>query len=105
MPPTTFSLPATQDLGNKAMGTSTLKTVLVTNTGGNPLIITSAGAPAPFSNVTLGTCASPVAAGKTCKLNVTFAPTTVGPQSATLTVVSSNATNSPRTMTLTGTGR
>ncbi|HEX5826160.1 MAG TPA: choice-of-anchor D domain-containing protein [Candidatus Limnocylindrales bacterium] len=104
-PPTTFSLPATQDFGSKAVGASTLKTVLVTNTGPNPLIITSASAPAPFSNVTLGTCTNPVAVGKTCKLTVTFAPTSRGPQSATLTVVSSNATNSPQTMNLTGTGR
>ena len=104
-PPTTFSVPPTQYLGSKAVGTSTLKTVLVTNTGTATLFITSASAPAPFSTVTLGTCASPVNVGKTCKLNVTFAPTTTGPLSATLTVVSSNATNSPRTTILTGTGR
>ena len=69
-----------------------------------PLFITSATAPRPFSTITLGTCATQVNVGKTCKLNVTFAPTApTGPKSATLTVVSSNAPT--QTMTLTGTAR
>ena len=103
VPLTTFSLPTSQDLGSKAVGASALKTVLVTNTGPAPLFITSATAPAPFSTVTLGTCAAQVNVGKTCKLNVTFAPTTVGLATQTLTVESSNAPT--QTMTLTGTGR
>ncbi len=103
-PLTTFSMPMTQNLGSKAVGTSTLKTVLVSNNGPNPLIIATAIAEAPFSNVTLGTCATPVAVGKTCKLNVTFAPTSVGNFSIPL-VVTANATNSPQQTLLTGTGR
>ncbi len=98
-------MPITQDLGTKKVGATTLKTVLVTNDGPNPLIITSATAAAPFSNVTLGTCSTPVAVGKTCKLNVTFAPTSVGNFSVPLVVVSSNATNSPQSTLLTATGR
>jgi FtsP/CotA-like multicopper oxidase with cupredoxin domain len=103
-PLTTFSMPVTQNLGSKAVGTSTLKTVLVSNTGPNPLIVATATAGAPFSLVTLGTCANPVAVGKTCKLNVTFAPTSVGNFSVPL-VVTANATNSPQQTILTGTGR
>ena len=105
-PLTTFSLPAGPiAFGKRAITTNTTKTVLVTNTGANPLFVTSANAAAPFATVTLGTCSAPVAAGKTCKLNVTFTPTARTAYAVTLTVVSSNATNSPRTVGLTGTGK
>jgi Ca2+-binding RTX toxin-like protein len=105
-PLTTFSLPAGPIAFNtRAINTNTTKTVLVTNTGTNPLFITSATAPAPFAAVILGTCSAPVAVGKTCKLNVTFTPTARTAYAVTLTVVSSNATNSPRTVGLTGTGK
>jgi len=105
-PLTTFSLPAGPiAFGKRAITTNTTKTVLVTNTGANPLFVTSANAAAPFATVTLGTCSAPVAAGKTCKLNVTFTPTARTAYAGTLTVVSSNATNSPRTVGLTGTGK
>jgi Ca2+-binding RTX toxin-like protein len=103
---TTFSLPAGPiAFGTRTINSNTTKTVLVTNTGTNPLFITSASAPAPFANVTLSTCSAAVAVGKTCKLNVTFTPTAGTAYGATLTIVSSNATNSPRTVNLTGTGR
>jgi Ca2+-binding RTX toxin-like protein len=105
-PLTTFSLPAGPiAFGTKAINTNNIKTVLVTNTGANPLFITSATAGAPFATVTLGTCSAAVAVGKTCKLNVTFTPTARTAYAGTLTVVSSNATNSPRTVGLTGTGK
>jgi Ca2+-binding RTX toxin-like protein len=102
---TTFSVPASLNFGTKRILTNTTKTVLVTNTGANPLFITSATAAAPFANVTLGTCSTPVAVGRTCKLNVTFTPTSATAFVGALTVVSSNATNSPQTVALTGTGR
>ena len=105
-PLTTFSLPPGPiAFGKRAINTNLTKTVLVTNTGANPLFVTSAGAAAPFAQVTLGTCSAPVAVGKTCKLNVTFTPTARTAYAATLTVVSSNATNSPGTVGLTGTGK
>jgi Ca2+-binding RTX toxin-like protein len=106
VPPTTFSVPASLDFGkNTRVNTSLTKTVLVTNTGANPLFVTSATAAVPFATVTLGTCSAAVAVGRTCKLNVTFTPTARTAYAGTLTVVSSNATNSPRTVALTGTGK
>jgi Ca2+-binding RTX toxin-like protein len=105
LPPTTFSVPASVAFGKNVINTNTTKTVLVTNTGTNPLFVSSATAAAPFANVTLGTCSAPVATKKTCKLNVTFTPTARVAYAVTLTVVSSNATNSPQTVALTGTGR
>ena len=105
-PLTTFSLPAGPiAFGRRAINTNLIKTVLVTNTGANPLFVTSANAAAPFATVTLGTCTAPVAAGRTCKLNVTFTPTARTAYAGTLTVVSSNATNSPQTVGLTGSGK
>ena len=88
--------------GRVAVRTTVTRTVTVSNVATRPLFITAATTNAPFS-VTLGTCAIQVRPGRTCKLNVTFAPTTVGPASATLALVS-NASNNP-TSTLSGTGR
>lgn len=103
---TTFSLQAGPiAFGIKRVGTNTIKTVLVTNTGANPLFITSASAPAPFASVSLGTCTAAVAVGRTCKLSVTFTPTARTAYGAPLTVVASNATNSPQTVPLTGSGK
>ena len=49
------------------------------------------------------TCGSSLAAGASCTVNVTFAPTAVGPVNGNLTV-SSNATNPTLTVPLSGTG-
>jgi hypothetical protein len=103
IPPTTATI-ANVSFGNKIrVNTSITKTVLVTNTGTAPLVITSASAAAPFAAVTLGTCSAAVAIGKTCKLNVTFTPTSATVYGVTLTVVS-NASNNP-TAILSGSGR
>jgi hypothetical protein len=66
------------------------------------LIITNAWANGPYS-VSLGTCAAPVARGKSCRMTVTFRPTSSGPSLSTLHIVS-NATNNPVVL-LTGSGR
>ena len=102
---TTFSMPASLAFGTRPLNTIATVSVLVTNTGKNPLVISSATATSPFATVGLGTCSTAVAAGRTCKLNVTLTPTARTSYVGTLTVVSSNATNSPRTVALTGTGK
>src|SRR5205814_1015617 len=48
-------------------------------------------------------CGSSLAAGASCSIDVTFTPTAVGTRSATLTVTD-NASNSPQTASVTGTG-
>lgn len=50
------------------------------------------------------TCGTSVAAHGTCKITVTFAPTSPGKLSGTVTITDS-AINSPQTISLTGTGR
>lgn len=99
----TITLPANTNFGTRRVGTVRTQTVTVSNLGPGVLTITSASTSAPFT-VTLGTCAAPVAAGRTCKLSVTFAPTAVGAVSRTLTVVS-NASNSPTNALVSGVGR
>ena len=49
------------------------------------------------------TCGSSIAAGASCTVNVSFRPTASGTRTGTLTVTS-NATNSPTTVALSGTG-
>ena len=49
------------------------------------------------------TCGATLAAGKTCKVKVTFAPAELGPLTGTLTFFDGGS-NSPQTVDLTGTG-
>ena len=88
--------------GRVLRGRTASRTVIVRNAGRVPLIISGAVADGPFT-VSLGTCATPVARGRTCRMTVTFRPTAVGPSLATLRIVS-NATNNP-VVVLTGSGR
>jgi VCBS repeat protein/ASPM-SPD-2-Hydin domain-containing protein/centrosomal CEP192-like protein len=90
----TFS---TQSVGT----TSAAQTVTLTNTGGAPLNLTSLAASGDFAQT--NNCGSSVAAGASCTINVTFTPTTSGTRTGTLTIAD-NASGSPQTVSLTGTG-
>ena len=97
---------STLDFGALAVGaTSAARSVTVTNTGGTLLTISSVGLtaanPADFA-VTGGTGVT-VPAGGTTTLAVTFEPTAGGSRSASL-VITSDADNSPSTLSLAGTG-
>ena len=81
-------------------------TVKNTSTGGGTISFTSisAGDGGPFA-VSGGTCstdASPLAAGASCTIAVTFTPSGTNPSSGTLTI-SDNAPNSPQSVPLNGT--
>lgn len=86
---------------------SAINTVTLSNSGTAPLNFTSlalAGAnPGDFTRA--GTCAvgTPVNPGATCTLGVTFQPTVIGARTAQL-VLSSNATTSPNSISITGNG-
>ncbi len=104
VPGVTFS-PISLSFGNEAIDTtSAAKTVTLTNTGTATLDITSIA-------ITLGTnfaissntCGATLAAGKTCKVKVTFTPTELGAATGTLSFTD-NASGSPQTVSLTGTG-
>ena len=107
--PTTLS-PATLTFTKQALDTtSAAKTVTLKNLLPTPLTISSivfSGGPAPSDYAWSGTCLlSPntLAAGQSCTINVTFAPSIAGSIPATMTVTHS-ASTSPQTVSITGTG-
>jgi len=94
--------PATESFGNQAVGTAGApKTVTVDNDLPTALSISAIAVSGDYSQT--NTCGISVAAGATCSINITFSPTTTGSRSGTLTVTDS-ASNSPQTVSLTGSG-
>lgn len=98
--PTSLSFPSTPTNTTSAAQTATL-----TNTGTATLNLTSitfTGAePTQFTGAT--TCTTTLAVGKSCNISVEFKPTFGGPQTASVSVAD-NATGSPQTLALSGSG-
>jgi OOP family OmpA-OmpF porin len=85
--------------------TSKPKTITIKNEGGAPLTITDIQvANTQFTADKTACTAAPIAAGKSCDVAVTFAPTAVGPQTGILSIISNDADESPLSVVLTGTG-
>ncbi len=98
--------PSSIDFGTVYLGTITIKSVTVTNQGNAPMMVTdpfisivSGGDSKEF--VMLNLCPKPLAAGKSCRIDVAFvAGPHYNPQSATIQVID-NASGSPQTVKLT----
>src|SRR5215469_6291650 len=98
--------PASLNFGNAAIGSAEKLAVTLQNTGNSNLTISGVSVTGlGVSSVSTGLSGSTIAPGQTATLNVTFAP-----KSAWLTAkmsgsvkISSNATNSPTVITLSGT--
>jgi hypothetical protein len=75
--------------------------VSLTNTGTATLNITSIAAKGDFDQI--NTCGSSVAAGASCSITVKFKPTTLNTRIGSITVTD-DATSSPQTVSLKGTG-
>src|SRR6202043_2278965 len=100
--PSASFAPTSLTFGNQNVNTtSAAQTVTLTNSGTAALTITSIVASAPYAQT--NTCPASVAAGANCSINVTFTPTVTGSQPGTITVTD-NATGSPQTVALSGTG-
>ena len=89
--------------------TSGSKKVTVLNSGTSALTITNIGTTGDFALVALSTKTAcklntPVAAGKSCIVKVTFTPTQTGLRTGTLSFTD-NAPGSPQTVGLSGTGK
>jgi hypothetical protein len=87
--------------GQAVSTTSAPQTLTLTNTGNGaltPVTITVSG---DFAQT--NTCGSSVPANGSCTISVTFTPTAVGTRNGALTIVD-NASNSPQTVSLSGTG-
>jgi hypothetical protein len=92
--------------GNQIVGTSSaVQAVSLSNTGTATLIISSVA----IAGVNSGdfsqtnTCGASVNAGANCSISVTFKPTATGSRAASVTITD-NASGSPQSVSLTGTG-
>ncbi len=83
------------DLGQ----TSVPQTIYVTNIGGSPLSVSSIAVAGDFAET--DTCGTALLPQAFCTVAVTFAGTTSGPRTGSLTI-SDNSVGSPHTITLTG---
>ena len=88
-------------------GTSGSRFETLTNTGTVPVTITGTSItgtnPTSFAGSTAGTCGALLAVGANCTIGVTFTPGAVTSYSGTVNVAD-NATGSPQTASLTGSG-
>ncbi|HYA24647.1 MAG TPA: FG-GAP-like repeat-containing protein, partial [Terriglobales bacterium] len=96
--PTQLTFPA-QKVGTK----STPQSVTLTNTGPTALTIFSVTITKLEEFTQTNNCVPQVAAGASCTIEVTFAPTSKGTHEATVSI-SDNGGSSPQTVPLTGTG-
>ncbi len=94
--------PASLTFAGQAVNTtSSAQTVTVHNTGSTAVAVSTIAASGDFAETS--TCGASIAAGASCTVSVTFTPTAPGTRNGSLTIAS-NATNSPNTVALTGTG-
>ena len=90
------------DFGPVDLGTtSAARRITLTNSGTATLNLTALGAGGDFQ--LSHDCPASLAAGGSCTFSVVFQPTVAGSRTGTLTIAS-NASGSPHTVTLTGTG-
>jgi nucleoside-specific outer membrane channel protein Tsx len=102
--PTSVSLtPISLSFGNEAVNTtSKAETVTLQNAGTATLDISDIAASAGFA-ISANACGATLAAGKKCKVSVTFTPTQLGAVTGTLNFTD-NASSGPLTVYLSGTG-
>jgi len=81
--------------------TSPAQVITLKNTGGAALTVSGVTATGEFAET--NTCGSTVAAGASCSISATFVPTSSGSQSGSITIAD-NASTSPQTVALAGTG-
>jgi kumamolisin len=95
--------PGSLSFGTVVVGAaSAAKKATLTNNSSTTMYFSSITTSANFSQT--NTCGSTLAAGKSCTISVTFTPTQVGALTGTLSV-NDNGTNSPQTVSLSGTGK
>jgi len=95
--------PQSINFGNQALNvTSPAQSITLINPGSSPLQITGITASGDFAQT--NTCGTVVPAGSgTCTINVTYTPTTAGPNTDQI-AIADNASGSPHNITVTGNG-
>jgi len=104
IPAISVSCPST-DFGSVIVGSTSNRSCTVSNTGTGDLSVDSisiTGSDASMFSQT-NTC-STVLPGGSCEISLTFAPTSVGPKSATLGIASNDPNNPTIEVSLSGTG-
>lgn len=96
-------LTSSLNFGSEIVGGTSPLQLAVKNTGNSSLTISQINVAGTGFSVTSGVSGSTIAAGQTAELNVVFAPKVAGSVSGVVTLVS-NATNSPNSVAVTGTG-
>ncbi len=100
--PTLSASPSSLTFASQALNTtSAAQAVTVTNTGTAAATVSGVTTTGDFSQT--NNCGTSLAVGASCTVNVSFRPTASGTRTGTLTVTS-NASNSPTTVALSGTG-
>jgi centrosomal CEP192-like protein/beta-propeller repeat-containing protein len=89
------------DFGSVVVGTTSTKTVTLTNPAQSPLEISSIQAGGDYTES--NNCGSVVNPGASCIISVSFRPSAVGTSVGTVTITDGGL-GSPQTITLTGTG-
>jgi len=98
--PTAVVSPGSLTFGNQNLGTTSApQTVTLSNTGTATLTVSGIVTSGDFAQT--NNCGGSVAAGGSCTINVTFAPTATGTRTGSLTITD-NANNSPQVVSLTG---
>jgi hypothetical protein len=97
------SAPGSVAFGSVGVGASSKQTVTFSNAGSGSLTISQAAVSGTGFTMTGQTFPVTLSAGQTSSINVQFAPTVSGSTTGRVSVVS-NATNSPTTIALSGTG-
>ncbi len=95
--------PTSLTFGSQAVGTSSVTQFTTLTNTGNATLTFSVVFSGDFTFGGVGTCGSSVTAGASCTISVKFTPTAAGTRTGTLTLTD-NASNSPQTISLTGTG-
>ncbi len=95
--------PGSVDFGSVGVGVSSTQTVTFSNSGSSTLTISRAAVSGAGFTMAGQTFPLTLSAGRSSSVNVQFAPTVTGSTTGSVSVVS-NATNSPTTITLLGTG-
>ena len=104
--PTAGLAPPSLTFANTLVGTpSAVQTITLSNTGNGALNLTSIAITGTNSGdfSQTNTCGTSVAAGANCSISVTFKPTATGTRSASVSITD-NASGSPQSVGLTGTG-
>lgn len=91
----------TLTFGQRSLGKTKTKPVLVTSIGELPLVIASITVSGDFTET--NGCGTVLAVGQSCSVNVTFAPTATGTRTGSLTVT--GGAGNPQLVSLTGTGK